>query len=82
MAGEEIVDGFGVGDMFLFEDAGGEGFGGVIGEDRASSLVEDGSFVIPFADEMDGTPACLGTGGEDSMMNMDAVHALAAEAGE
>lgn len=82
MAREEIVDGFGVGDMLLFENAGGEGFGGVTGEDRASSLVEDGSFVVPFADEMDGTPACLGSCGEDSAVHMDAVHALAAETGE
>ncbi len=76
------VDGFGVGEAFLFGDAGGEGGGGVGGEDGDFFLEEDGAGVVGVVGEVDGAAGFFFAGAEDGFVDVVAVHAFAAEFGE
>ena len=68
--------------MFLLENTGGKGFGSIFGQDRAGALMEDGSFVVPFADEVDGASAHFSFRFDYGAVDVDTVHSFAAEAGE
>lgn len=78
----EEVDGLWVGFAFEGEDAGGEGVGGVVVEDGAAVLDEDGAGVVGVVGEVDGAAGDLAAVVEDGLVDVVAVHALAAEAGE
>ena len=78
----EQGDRVGVGDFFFFENAVGEGFGGVVVEDGAGALKDDGAGVVAAVDEVDGAARQLAAVGEDGFVNFSAVHPAAAEAGE
>jgi hypothetical protein len=78
----DVADDGGVGEELLFEDAGGEGVGGVGGEDGAAVLQEDGAGVVGVVDLVDGAAGFGFVGGEDGGVDVVAEHALAAELGE
>lgn len=65
--------------MFLYEDAGGEGFRGVVGHDGDIGLGDHGALVVLFVNDVDADAgdafACGDNGGVDSL----AVHSLPAE---
>ncbi len=71
-----------IGDFFLLENAMGEGFWGVVVENGASSLKNDGPGVVGGVDEMDGAPADFCAMVKDGLMDALAVKARAAEGGE
>ena len=53
-AGEDAANGLGVGEVFFGEDAGGEGFRGVVVEDGDGALEDDDAVVDALVDEVDG----------------------------
>ena len=53
LAAEDAGDGFGVGDVLLLEDAGREGFVGVVVVDGDGFLEDDDAVVYGLVDEMD-----------------------------
>lgn len=67
---------------FLFEDSGGEGVGGIVGEDGAGFLDEDGAVVVAVVGEVDGAAGDLAAVLEDSGVDVVAVHAGPAEGRE
>lgn len=68
--------------MLAFENAGGEGFGGVVGEDGAPLLEDDLALVVLLSDEVDGASGFGFAGGDDGFVDVEAVHAFAAEFGK
>lgn len=75
-------DGLGVGVAFEGEDAVGEGVGGVLGEDGAGFLEEGWAGVVGVVGEVDGAAGGGFVGVDDGLVDVVAVHALAAELGE
>jgi hypothetical protein len=57
---DDAGDGLGVGEVLLFEDAFGEGIGGVIVMDRDNALEDDDAVVDGLVDEVDGAAGDLG----------------------
>lgn len=68
--------------MFLLEDAGGEGVGGVVGHDRDLRLGYDGAAVVFFVDEVDADAGDALAGGYDGGVDTLAVHSASAEFGQ
>ncbi len=60
VAAEDAGDGFGVGAVLFEEDAGGEGFGGVVVEDLDGALEDDDAVVDALVDEVDGAAGDFG----------------------
>lgn len=77
-----VGDGLGVGVAFEGEDAVGEGVGGVVGADGAGFLEEGWAGVVGVVGEVDGAAGGGFVGVEDGLVDVVAVHALAAELGE
>ena len=75
-------DGLGVGEGFLFEDSGGEGVGGVVVEDGAGALDDDGAGVVFVGAEVDGAAGDLAASLEYRFVDVVAPHALSAEGRE
>ena len=73
---------FGVGDAFLLEDAGGECVGGVVVEDVAGALGDDGAGVVFVGAEVDGAAGDFAAGVEDGFVDVMSPHALSAEGRE
>jgi hypothetical protein len=73
---------FGVGETFLLEDSGGECVGGVIVEDGAGALGDDGAGVVFVGAEVDGAAGDFAAGLEDGLVDVVAPHALSAEGRE
>ena len=61
VSAEDAGYGFGVRLVFLFEDAGGEGVGGVVGFDGDGALQDDDAVVDGLVDEVDGTACDFGS---------------------
>ena len=80
--GDVVANGFGIGFAFLFEDAGGEGVGGVGGEDGDFLLQDGRAGVVGVVGVVDGAAGLFFAGGEDGGVDVVAVHAFAAEFGE
>ena len=80
--GEELLDDEGVVGVLEGVDAGGEGVGGVAGEDGAGGLEDDVAGVVLFVDVVDGDAGGGVAGVEDGLVDVVAVHAFAAVAGE
>ena len=59
LAAQDAGDGFGVGEVFLGEDALGEGLAGVVVLDGDSLLEDDDAVVYGFVDEVDGAAGDL-----------------------
>src|SRR6266850_57466 len=76
------ADGLWVSDFFLFEDTMGEGFGCVVFENGADALEDDGTIIVFLINEMDGATGDFAAVGEDGLVDVEAVHATSAEAGE
>ena len=77
-----LGDGLGVGVAFEIEDAGGEGVGGIVGEDGAGLLQEWWAGVVGVVGEVDGAAGGGFVCTEDGFVDVVAVHALAAELGQ
>ena len=58
--------------MFLFEDASGEGFGGVGVEDGDGFLEDDDAVVYGLVDEVDGATGDLGSVVEGLVLGVEA----------
>ena len=67
--GKEL-NGLGVGDTFLLKDAGGEGVGGVIFEDGAGALEDDGAGIVLVGDEVDGAAGDFAAALEDGLVDV------------
>ena len=76
------LEGLGEGEAFLFEDAGGELFGGVGVVGWASALKDDGAGVVGLIGKVDGASGDLAAVFEDGGVDVLAVHALSAKCGE
>ncbi len=72
LAAEDAGYGFGVGQVLLLEDAGGEGFGGVFVEDGDGLLQDDDAVVDGFVDEVDGAAGYLGSVVEGLVLGVEA----------
>jgi len=75
-------DGFGVSFAFGFEDAGGEGVGGVGWFDVDDALQDDWAVVEFVVGEVDRASGDLGSVRQHRFMHMMAVHPLATKGGE
>ena len=64
LAAKDLGDGFGVGFVFLDEDSGGEGVGGVRVKDGDGALQDDDTVVDVLVDEVDGASGDFGSEGE------------------
>ena len=71
-AGEDARDGFGVGEVLLGEDAGGERLGGVGVEDGDGSLQDDDAVVYVLVDEVDGAAGDPGAEFESLTLGVEA----------
>lgn len=72
VAGDDFGDGFGVGDVFLLEDAMGEG-GLIVGvEDRDGALGDDDAVVELLVDEVDGAAGDLDAVVEGLLLGIEA----------
>lgn len=80
--GEELLDDEGVVGVLEVVDAGGEGVGGVGGEDGAGGLEDDVAGVVLFVDVVDGDAGGGVAVVKDGLVDVVAVHAFAAVAGE
>ena len=58
--------------VLVFEDAGGKGFGRVVGEDEDFALKDDRAGVELFIYEMHGAAGASFAGGEDAFVNVEA----------
>src|SRR5688572_21829616 len=67
----EEADGFDVGSVLFWEDAGGEGFGGITFEDGDAALEDDGASVVLFVYEMDRAAGDLHAAGQDRLVDVE-----------
>ena len=81
-AGGYALEGLGVEGVFALEDAGGEGLGGVVGQDGDLGLGYDGAAVVFFVNEVDADAGGSLAGGYDGGVDALAVHSASAEFGE
>ena len=79
--GGEASDCFGVGTAFRFEDAPGEGLGGVVVENRHGLLNDNRSVVVFIIGKVDRTSADPHTSRERGRMNALAVITLPTKSG-
>ena len=82
LTGGYALDGLGVEGVFSFEDAGGEGVGGVVGHDRDFGLGYHGASVIFFVHEVDADAGDACACGKHRRVDALAVHSLSAEFGQ
>ena len=76
------MEGLGVEVVFLGEDSGGQGLGGVVGVDGDFGLGEDWALVVFGGYEVDGGAGFGFSGGQDGGVDFVAVHSGASEFGE
>ena len=72
LATEDSGDGFGVGEVFLFEDAGGEGGGVVVFVDGDGALEDDDAVVDVLVDEVDGAAGDVDAEGQGLLLRVEA----------
>ncbi len=77
---DKQVDGLNQNLVFHAPDAGGQGFGSIVGGDRDFALKDDRPMVVQFIDEMHRSAAFFGAGGQNLFVNAHTVHPGAAEA--
>jgi len=70
VAARDEGEGFNVSDMLFNEDAGGEGVGGVGGEDGDGALEDDDAVVEVLVDKMDGAASELDSVVEGLLLGM------------
>ena len=80
--GGYVVEGLGVEAVFALQDAGGQGFGGVVGQNGDLGLGYDGAAVVFFVNEVDADAGDALAGGDDGGVDALAVHSASAEFGQ